>query len=69
MNDWKNRGFDDPTVTRLFPTNQQVMNHNVEALKGLENPIIRIQANNSSPRARKISDERFAGLPNRIHLA
>ena len=52
---WTDMGFADSDITHLYPTNAEVEKHNQSVLKNLKNPIVRIDANNSSDKMRKLS--------------
>ncbi|CAJ1945762.1 unnamed protein product [Cylindrotheca closterium] len=66
---WRARGFDNPRITNLFPTNREVDTHNRDALKALNSPILRIDALNLSSRMKALSVDRCGGLYNVLFLA
>jgi Helitron helicase-like domain at N-terminus/PIF1-like helicase len=67
--EWEKRGFNDDGVIHLYATNKQVEKHNLEVLKGKNKPILRIDAMNSSARARAMSSDRFMGLQNTMFFS
>ena len=52
--EWDRRGFNDPNITHLYPTNNEVNLHNTQALNSLDMPILRIEAKNSNAMMRKL---------------
>ena len=44
---WKERGFDNPEIISLFPTNDQVDKFNAERIKQLNMPINCIRSKNT----------------------
>jgi len=66
---WSNLGFNDPNITHLFSTNADVDKHNEKALTSLGNPIVRIQAKNTSAWMRKLRADRCGQLNNVLFLS
>ena len=62
--EWDRRGFNDPNITHLYPTNNEVNLHNTQALNSLDKPILRIEAKNSNAMMRKLRPDRCGGLTN-----
>ena len=50
-------GFANSDITHIYPTNAEVEKHNQSVLKNLKNPIVQIDAKNSSAKMRKISTD------------
>ena len=67
--EWDRRGFNDPNITHLYPTNNEVNLHNTQALNSLEKPILRIEAKNSNAMMRKLRPDRCGGLTNVLFLS
>ena len=66
---WTDLGFANSDITHLYPTNAEVEKHNQSVLKNLKNPIVRIDAKNSSAKMGKLSTDRCGQLFNVIFLA
>ena len=66
---WKERGFEDDLATWLFPKNDQVLKHNYDRLKKLQNPILKVDAKNSSKSARAKKSDFFQNLENHLYLS
>lgn len=67
--EWDRRGFNDPNITHLYPTNNEVNLHNTQALNSLDKPILRIEAKNSNAMMRKLRPDRCGGLTNVLFLS
>ena len=66
---WTDLGFANSDITHIYPTNDEVEKHNQYVLKNIKNPIVRIDAKNSSAKMRKLSTDRCGKLFNVIFLA
>jgi hypothetical protein len=65
---WKNRGFDDKEVVRLFLTNAEVDVHNAFCLHELNKPILLCEAVNDKGGA-KLTPDKFRGMRSSVFLA
>ena len=66
---WTDLWFANSDNTHLYPTNYEVEKHNQSVLNNLKNPIVQIDAKNSSAKMRKLSTDRCGQLFNVIFLA
>lgn len=53
---------------RIYPTNQQVINYNLEHLVNLERPYIQVKATNQGPQADKVASSEAGNLHNRFPI-
>ena len=67
--EWRKRGFEGEDVTHLFMKNSQVLAHNHKRLKQLKRPILKVNAVNNNPKARKKKEDKFQQLPNQAFYA
>jgi len=66
---WRERGFLDPSTTYLFTTNKEVLKHNHKELQSLKKPILKVEAVNSSSKARAKKSDFFQQLENIVYLS
>jgi len=68
-NEWANRGFDGDDAIHLYPTNKDVRKRNHECLQILGKSIALVEAEHSSPMAKKFSPNQANNLETRAYFA
>jgi ATP-dependent exoDNAse (exonuclease V) alpha subunit len=68
LQEWKNRGFDDPNVPHLFCTNVEVNDHNARCITALGKPIAWVCASHTG-RGKSAKSKQARGLADQMYLA
>jgi hypothetical protein len=68
-NEWSNRGFDGDDAIHLYPTNKDVRKRNHDLLQNLGKSIALVEAEHSSPMAKKFSPSQANNLETKAYFA